>query len=200
MVQTRNKGSIKRIMEDVQMKKFIIVLILMMIVPTVAYATEFESAPTIAAAYAYWANAFGAEDVSWESNTKDDELDEKLQRLYVDDIVIDYSLSIPDGVYFQTKQVVLFVNAHDGSTSIAKQARALALFAALEYGAPSTFDNAEIDAAYAVAQSVFNEYALAMVSNTEKLFSKELVLFRMNKHGRYYLAHLDSVGFCIMVQ
>lgn len=180
------------------MKKMVCAVVLLLLFSTVAHATEFENFAIIASAYTYWSQAFGATDVSQEAKFNDNTEDPEGKRLFTDDLVIDCS---PDAKsLYKTEQVVLFASLHSGGTTAYNQARTLGLFAALEYGAPSTFSAEEIDSAYSIARTAYNDYSLAMVSNMERIESGELVLFRMNEHGRYYIAYVDNVGFCIMVQ
>lgn len=179
--------------------KRILIITALLLTFTIAYAAEFQNAASIAAAYQYWSGSFGATDLSQDIDMQDIPGEEGKQRLFTDDLVIDYYSSIPD-VVFETDQVVLFSSIHTGGTSAYNQSRILGLFAALEYGAPTKFDTKEIDDAYDVAQNVFRDYSLAMVSYYERIYAGELVLFRMNEHGRYYVSYFEDTGFCIMVQ
>ena len=181
------------------MKRIALIVFIMLIVPAFAYASDFENAAIIASSYQYWASSFGATDLSQDIDIQDITGEDGKQRLYTDDLVIDFYSSIPD-IVFETDQVVLFSSIHTGGTSAYNQSRTLGLFAALEYGAPTQFNTKEIDDAYAIAQNVFADYSLAMVSNYEKLYAGDLVLFRMNERGRYYVSYYDKVGFSIMVQ
>lgn len=183
------------------MKKIAMVFFafVLMFVCSSAYATEFEDAALIATSYQTWSELFGATDISRDFDIKDIPEGNGEQRLFTDDLAIEFYSSIPD-IIFDTKEVFLFASVHNNGSSAYLQSRILGLFAALEYGKPKYYNSAEIDDAYAVAKKAYDDYSLAMVSNMEKLYSGELVLFRMNEYGRYYLMYSDKVGFCIMVQ
>lgn len=185
------------------MKKALSSLIALVILITItcafAYATEFENGVFIASSYQYWSSMFGATDISQDIDIQDVPDGNGEKRLFTDDLVIDFYSTIPD-IIFDTKQVVLFASNHTKGSSAYAKSRILGLFAALEYGKPKDFSSTEIDDAYTVAKEAYDDYSLAMVSNLEKLYSGEFVLFRMNDYGRYYVVYLENAGFCIMVE
>lgn len=181
------------------MKKITAFIICIMIISllSVANASVKRDAATIAASYNAWASAFGATDITWEQEIRDDTANTSIKYLYSDDIIIKYDFS---DYQFNVEWVLFRCNAHTGGTTAYNMARKLALFAALEYGQPKTFTTNEIDEAYTIAQEAFDDYSIAMVSNQDKLLKNEPILFRMNEYGRYYIYYNNTIGFCISVE
>ena len=171
------------------MRKIAAAVLALVLISVNAYASDLGSAAVIAASYNYWAGSFGATDISWDREIKDFDTESgNRKRLYTDDLVIEYDYSIENGLNDSARQIVLFANLHTDGNSSYNQSRILGLFAALEYGQPTMHNLDELDAAYTKAKEVFNDYSIAMVSNMENISNGELVLFRMNEHGRYYIA------------
>ena len=179
------------------MKKLLVVVISLLLFPAIASAAVKQDAATIASSYCAWSSAFGATDISWEDDIQDDPDNDTKMYMYIDDLIIKFDIS---GQRFDVDWVLFQCNAHSGGTSAYNMARKLALFAALEYGPPTTLNDKEIDEAYAIAQEAFNDYSIAMVTNQKKLFDGGFVVFRMNEHGRYSLFYNSNAGFCVSVE
>jgi len=183
------------------MKKVVAVVLVYILICANAYASDLGSAAILAGSYSYWAGSFGATDIAWDTDVQDTPSENgKRKRLFTDDVVIEYDFSTENGLDDSARKIVLFASLHTNGNTAYKQSRILGLFAALEYGKPTKHTSEEIDAAYAKAKEVFDEYSVAMVSNMGKIYNGELVLFRMNEHGRYYITYYDKTGICILVE
>ena len=170
-----------------------IYFVLSVVLPITSCAlTDFDLFPSkILTNCIAWAELFGATDVSEEIETKT--VSENNSYIASDSYAVFYNRKTLD-----LENLLFTYNA--SGTSADMDLRALALFAAAEYGSPSDFSNTEIKTARRIALPILRKLKDAIKDNAIEIRNGKIVTFYVGKSLVYSLYQVNSEIILIVAE
>lgn len=146
--------------------------------------------------YIVWLEAFGVSDSNLDVEYSEPDENGNISSR-IDSLNVQYDVNT-----MKAKSALLFFKNSISMNALAdiQRRRALAFFAALEYGAPMNSSESDWTAVMETMQKIFDKIPDCASTHEEDLKDGKYVLFYVSENTSYYLKYFTSKGLCIFAQ
>lgn len=148
--------------------------------------------PTLATSYMIWAELFGVQNLSEDFDVKVDE--DGVAHVYVDLLYITSDMLTNE----LTRGMLMYSNAGYSETEM--DLRAMALFAATEYGRPRDCTVDEVRSVRFVSMQTLNKMKQALSTYSESIASGEIIPFFIGEQVMYSIWQYTDGTQIIMIE
>lgn len=170
----------------IKYRKLIIGLLICFVLSFSVFGVAEENlfAPSLITNYVTWAELFGVKNID-EDNLESQQLDDDTTRMYIDMLLVD---SNRHTLGFET---AMLIYRYPGYTDAEMDLRALALFAAIEYGKPNDFSAQETKMVRSSVMPRLTDMK-QMIQNNDLKQSAEPIPIYVGTASVYYLCQISE--------